>query len=86
MHGAHAIHLAGPFALKIRKEKMAHPLLLRDFHSQAQTWPPLGVPTSDAPVWNLTDILITNNGSEISANTDSRSYIQLCSNFLPFST
>jgi len=41
---------------------------------------------SDAPIWNLADIPITDNGSEISADTDSRSDIQLCSNFLPFST
>ena len=42
--------------------------------------------TSDAPIWNLADISITDNGSEVSADTDSRSDIQLCSNFLPFST
>ena len=42
--------------------------------------------TSDAPIWNLAAIPITDNGSEISADTDSRSDIQLCSNFLPFST
>ena len=32
---------------------------------------------SDAPIWNLADIPITDNGSEISA--DSRFDIQLCS-------
>ena len=42
--------------------------------------------SSHAPIWNLVDILITDNGSEISADTDSQSDIQLCSNFLPFST
>jgi len=36
---------------------------------------------SDAPIWNLADIPKTDNGSEISANTDSQSDIQLCSNF-----
>ena len=36
---------------------------------------------SDAPKWNLADIPITDNGSEISADTDSRSDIQLSSNF-----
>ena len=41
---------------------------------------------SDAPIWNLADIPITDYGSEISADTDSRSDIQLRSNFLPFST
>ena len=41
---------------------------------------------SDAPIWNLADIPITDNGSEISADTDSRSDTQLCSNLLPFST
>ena len=38
------------------------------------------------PIWNLADIPITDNGSEISADTDSRSDTQLCSNLLPFST
>jgi len=33
--------------------------------------------TSDAPIWNLADIPITDNGSEISADTDSRSDTQL---------
>ena len=33
--------------------------------------------SSDAPIWNLADIPITDNGSEISA--DSRFDIQLCS-------
>ena len=41
---------------------------------------------SDAPIWNLADIPITDNGSEISADTDSLSNIKLRSNFLPFST
>jgi len=36
---------------------------------------------SDAPIWNLADIPITDNGSEISADTDSRSDIQLFSKF-----
>ena len=47
-----------------------------------------GVPLniiSDAPIWNLADIPITDNGSEISADTDSRSDIQLRSNFQPLS-
>jgi len=30
----------------------------------------LEVNISDVPIWNLADILITDNGSEISANTD----------------
>ena len=41
---------------------------------------------SDAMIWNLADIPITDTGLEISADTDSRSDIQLCSNFLPFSS
>ena len=41
---------------------------------------------SDAPIWNLADIPITDNGSEISADTDSRSDIQLRSIFLCFNT
>jgi len=41
---------------------------------------------SDAPIWNWANIPITDDGSEISADTDSRSDIQLCSNLLPFST
>ena len=41
---------------------------------------------SDAPIWNLADIPITDNGSEISADTDSQSNMQLRSIFLPFST
>ena len=43
------------------------------------------VATSDASIWNLADIPITDNGSELSADTDSQSDIQLCSNFLPLS-
>jgi len=42
--------------------------------------------STDALIWNLADIPITDNGSEISADTDSRSDVQLCSNFLPLST
>jgi len=43
---------------------------------------------SDAPIWNLADIPITDNESEISADTDSRSDIQhnFLQIFLPFST
>ena len=44
------------------------------------------VQISDAPIWNLADIPIADTGSEISADIDSRSDIQLCSNFLPFSS
>jgi len=40
--------------------------------------------SSDAPIWNLADIPITDNGSEISAYTDSQSDIQLCSIFFTF--
>ena len=53
----------------------------------AKKWFVLSVPffvcaaVSDAPIWNLADILIADNGSEISADTDSRPNIQLCSNF-----
>ena len=31
----------------------------------------LATSNSDTPIWNLANILITNNGSEISADTDS---------------
>ena len=41
---------------------------------------------SDAPILNLADIPITDNLLKISADTDSRSDIQCCLNFLPFST
>jgi len=34
--------------------------------------------TSDASIWNLADIPITDNGSELSADTNTRSDIQLC--------
>ena len=46
----------------------------------------INVSVSDAPIWNLPDVPITDNGSEISADTDSRFDIQHRSNFLPFST
>ena len=41
---------------------------------------------SDAQILNLADIPITDNLLKISADTDSRSDIQCCLNFLPFST
>ena len=56
-------------------------LLLNLIFTQAQQYI-LYIHYSDAPIWNLANIPITDNGSEISADTD----IELCSNFLPFST
>ena len=50
--------------------------------SQFQQLP--GICFSDALIWNLADSLITDNGLEISADTNSRSDIQLCTIFLPF--
>ena len=44
------------------------------------------LPTYQQSCTNLADIPMTDNGSEISADTDSQSDIQLRSIFLPFST
>jgi len=37
--------------------------------------------TGDAPIWNLADIPITDDGWQISADTDNQTNIQLRSNF-----
>jgi len=57
-------------------------LLIAHLISQFQQLP--GVRFSDALIWNLADSLITDNGLEISTNTDSQSDIQLCTIFLRF--